>query len=33
LHRDLQRVYDDYAPDAWPTQLSKVAHAYKLEPA
>lgn len=32
LQRDLQRVYDDYAPEAWREHLSRIARAYKLEP-
>jgi len=31
LQRDLQRVFDDFGPDAWPDQLSRVARAYQLE--
>lgn len=31
LQRDLQRVHDDYAPEAWPKQLARVARAYQLE--
>jgi hypothetical protein len=31
LLRDLQRVYDDFGPDAWAERLRRVARAYSLE--